>query len=69
MDLAIRALTALPADRQDEVADLVLELTASIQPEGSALTPDQLAEVQQRRAAGFRRGDPARIDRLLARGK
>ena len=69
MDLAIKALTDVPADRQDEIADLVLELTAAVQPEGSVLTPEQLAEVRRRRTEGFKRGDPSRIDRMLARNE
>lgn len=67
IDLAIKALTALPAHRQDEVADLVLELTGAIAGAGSALTDEQLAEVRRRRSDGFKPGDPRRIDRLLAR--
>lgn len=65
IDLAIEALTALPPHRRDEIADLVLELTAAIS--GSALTDEQLSEVRRRRGDGFKAGDASRIDRLLAR--
>lgn len=67
IDLAIKALSALPQNRQDEVADLVLELAQAITSAGSALTDDQIAEVRTRRGDGFKPGDPTRIDRLLAR--
>ncbi len=67
IDLAIKALAALPHHRRDEVADLVLELTEAVTSAGSALTADQIAEVRRRRADGFKSGDPSRIDRLLAR--
>ncbi len=67
IDLAVKALTALPPHQQDEIADLVLELAGAISDAGSALTSQQLAEVRSRRASGFIPGDPSRIDRLLAR--
>jgi hypothetical protein len=67
IDLAIKALSALPPHRQDEIADLVLELTNAVAGAGSALTEDQLAEVRLRQGDGFKAGDASRIDRLLAR--
>jgi hypothetical protein len=67
LDLAIKALTELPAHRQDEIADLVLELAKAVTPPGSALTPEQLEEAQRRHAEGFRKGDATRIDQLLVR--
>ncbi|MBL8548662.1 MAG: hypothetical protein JNJ73_01660 [Hyphomonadaceae bacterium] len=69
IDRAIEALEAMPPERRDEVADMVLELAQAILPGGPVLTPDQLAEVRRRRASGFRRGDASRIDRLLAQLK
>lgn len=69
LDRAIRALTALPEARREEVAERVLELAGAVQATGgqSALSPEQLAEVRRRRAEGFIPGDPDRIDQLLAR--
>ena len=66
---ALKALEALPEDRREEIAELVLELASAVAavPGQSALTADQRAEVRRRRAAGFRPGDPDRIDALLAR--
>ncbi len=67
LDLAIKALSELPPERQEEVADLVLELTAAVSVVNSALTDEQMAEVRRRRGNGFKAGDASRIDRLLAR--
>lgn len=67
LDLAIKALSELPPERQEEVADLVLELAAAVSTANSALTDDQREEVLRRRADGFQRGDASRIDRLIAR--
>jgi hypothetical protein len=69
VERAIEALEALPADRQDEIADIVLELTQALNapPGESALSADQLDEVRRRRASGFQRGDLTRLDELLAR--
>lgn len=69
IEIAIKAMEALPADRREEVADMVLELAGAIQgaPGRSALSPEQLAEVRRRRADGFKPGDASRIDQLLAR--
>jgi hypothetical protein len=72
IERAIKALEALPPERQDEVADMVLELAEAVQGEASgktALTEEQLAEVTRRRESGFQPGDPSRIDRLIARLK
>ncbi|MBS0385225.1 MAG: hypothetical protein JSS00_07740 [Proteobacteria bacterium] len=70
IERAIKALEALPPERQDEVADMILELADAVQrpPGKSVLTEDQLAEVQRRRET-FRPGDPGRIDQLIARLK
>ena len=67
IDLAIKALSELPLERQEEIADLVLELAAAVSVANSALTDDQRAEVLHRRASGFQRGDASRIDALIAR--
>ncbi len=64
-DAAIEALRSLPAARREEVAELVLELTRAVS-SPTALTEEQLAEVRHRRAT-FVKGDPTRIDALLAR--
>ncbi len=71
IERAIEAMEALPAHRRDEVAEMVLELAQAIQgePGHSALSEEQLAEVRQRRADGFKLGDAGRIDQLLARLK
>lgn len=71
IERAIKALEALPPERQDEIADMIMELTEALQdgPGKSALTDEQLEEVQRRRASGFHPGDPTRIDKLIARLK
>ncbi|MFT3727451.1 MAG: hypothetical protein QM759_06495 [Terricaulis sp.] len=68
IERAIKALEALPPERQDEVADMILELAEAVHgsPGKSVLTEEQLAEVQHRRDT-FRSGDPGRIDQLIAR--
>lgn len=50
---------------------MILELAEAVQTSSgkSALTAEQLEEVQRRRASGFQRGDPSRIDELIARLK
>lgn len=71
IERAIKALEALPPERQDEIADMIMELTEALQ-DGhgkSVLTDEQLEEVQRRRASGFHPGDPTRIDKLIARLK
>lgn len=67
MDRAIEALEALPPDRREEVAEMVLELAEAVTAaQGvSALTEDQIADLRRRRANGFKRGDPGRIEQLL----
>jgi hypothetical protein len=59
------ALQALPEDRREEIAELVLEVIANAAGE-SLLTDEQLAEAERRRAT-FVPGDPRRIDALLVR--
>ncbi|MGE0830351.1 MAG: hypothetical protein AB7O04_13505 [Hyphomonadaceae bacterium] len=71
IDRAIKAMQALPPDRREEVADMVLTLTDAVRaaPGQSALTPEQRDELRRRRANGFKPGDSDRIDALLARLK
>jgi hypothetical protein len=65
IERAIKALEALPPERSEEIADIVLELTVAFSAQGSVLTGDQRAEVARRRAS-FEPADPLAIDRLLA---
>ena len=65
IERAIKALEALPPERSEEIADIVLELAAAVSAKGSALTDEQRAEVRRRRASGFQPADPLAIDRLL----
>ena len=71
IERAIKALEALPPERQDEIADMILELSEAVQGAAgtSVLTEEQLAEVERRRGSGFRPGDASRIDKLIARLK
>jgi hypothetical protein len=69
IELAIKALEDLPEDRREEIADLVLDVIATHHGGGSALTEEQWAEIDRRRARGFRPADPKRIDRLIERLK
>lgn len=69
IELAIKALEELPEDRRELVADIVLDVIATHHGGESALTEEQWAEIDRRRARGFRPGDPARVDRLIERLK
>ena len=67
IERAIKALEALPPERSEEIADIVLELTDAINASasGSVLTDEQHEEVRRRRASGFRAAAPLAIDRLI----
>jgi LmbE family N-acetylglucosaminyl deacetylase len=67
MELAIEALEALPAERREEIAEIVLELAEAARATESALTQEQWMEVESRLARGFRPADPDRIRQILAR--
>lgn len=71
IERAIKALQELPEDQRDLIADVVLELVAGATGKagGSALTDAQWAEIDRRRARGFRPGDASRIDALTERLK
>jgi len=71
IEQAIKALEELPEDRRDLIADVVLELVSNATGagNGSALTEAQWAEIDRRRARGFRPGDAGRIDQLIERLK
>ena len=67
IERAIKALEALPPERSEEIADIVLELAEAVSAStsGSVLTEEQREEVRRRRASGFRAADPLAIDRLI----
>lgn len=69
IELAIKALEEVPADRLDEVADLILTIVANMSATHSTLTEEQLAEVRRRQERGFQPGDPKRIDQIIERLK
>ncbi len=68
-ELAIKALTELPEDRREELADLILDIVAN--DAGSAmesvLTQEQLTEVRRRREEPFEAADEDYFDKLMAR--
>lgn len=66
VELAIKALEELPADRRDEVADLILDVIATYGAK-SALTEDQWQEVRRRDQEDFEPADPDHFDKLIAR--
>jgi hypothetical protein len=67
IELAIKALEELPEDRREEIADIVLDVVATHARTGSALTEEQWAEIDRRRAEGFEPADPDHFDKLIAR--
>jgi hypothetical protein len=67
IELAIKALEEVPADRRDEVADLILTIVANTTATGTALTEEQWTEVRRREAEGFEPADPEHFDKLIAR--
>ena len=67
IELAIKALEEVPEDRLDAVADLILTIVANTSAAQSALTDEQWAEVERRRAEGFEPADPHYFDKLIAR--
>ncbi|MGD9968099.1 MAG: hypothetical protein AB7T59_16390 [Hyphomonadaceae bacterium] len=68
IELAIKALEDLPADRREEIVDFILNLVAA-ETQGITLTDEQAVEVRKRQARGFRAGDASRIDQLIERLK
>lgn len=66
IELAIKALEALPEDRREEIADIVLDVVASYSAD-SALTEEQWAEVRRRDGENFEPADPDHFDKLIAR--
>lgn len=65
IERAIKALEALPPERRDEIADIVLDLATAASSANPALTEAQRAEVRRRQALGFQAADPLAIDRLI----
>jgi len=47
LDEAIARVKALPDERQQEIAELILEILADEQPDAD-LTPEQIAEIERR---------------------
>jgi len=64
-EAAIEALKSLPPQRQEELAEIVLELANAS--DNRAMTDEQLEEVRRRRAAGFQPADPSRLAALRKR--
>jgi putative addiction module component (TIGR02574 family) len=66
LERAIKALDELPADRREEIVDILLQIIAQ-DTGASTLTEEQWAEIDRRRAEGFEPADPDHFDKLLAR--
>lgn len=67
IERAIKALEELPEHRREEIADIVLNIIATHADTKSALTDEQWAEVDRRRAEGFEPADPDHFDKLITR--
>ncbi|OQW61023.1 MAG: hypothetical protein A4S17_09695 [Proteobacteria bacterium HN_bin10] len=63
----LSALRALPIERQDEVADIILTIIENVTATRSVLTDAQLDEMRRRQELGFHRADPNHFDKLIAR--
>lgn len=68
LERTIQALEALPAERQEELMDSIIREAEALSggAEG-ALTEEDWAEIDRRRARGFRPAEPDALAKLKAR--